>query len=375
MIKWCKLCVLPDTRPNLNFNKSGICSACLNHNKKSKINWNNRKTELNKILNAIKKKKGPYDCLIPVSGGKDSTWQTIKCLELGLKPLALTWKTPFRSKIGSQNLKNLIDLGVDHIDWTVNPKLEKKIMLQALIDKGSTAILMHLAIFNIPRIVACKFKIPLIIWGENSAYEYSNEKNTNKNSELDSSWLKKFSVTNNFKVNKTSEKDNKYSSFFLNDKSIRQKEISQIKSIFLGHFYKWDPVQINKFVKRNGFKNAKKPETGYYNFADIDDECIINIHHWLKWYKFGFTRIFDNLSLEIRNGRISRDKAIKILKKNNFHYPYKEIKKFSQYCGITTKKFFMIVGKFRNKKIWKKNKRKKYYIENFIFKRSWNENN
>ena len=167
--------------------------------------------------------------MIPVSGGKDSTWQTIKCLELGLKPLALTWKTPFRSKIGSQNLKNLIDLGVDHIDWTINPKLEKKIMLKALIDKGSTAILMHLAIFNIPRVVACKFKIPLIIWGENSAYEYSNEKNTDKNSDLDNRWLKKFSVTNNFKVNKTRENENRYSSFFLNDKSIKQKEISQVK--------------------------------------------------------------------------------------------------------------------------------------------------
>jgi len=375
MIKWCRLCVLPDTRPNLNFDKSGICSACLNHNKKSKINWNNRKTTLDKILITIKKKKGPYDCLIPVSGGKDSTWQTIKCLELGLKPLALTWKTPFRSKIGSQNLKNLIDLGVDHIDWTINPKLEKKIMLKALIDKGSTAILMHLAIFNIPRVVACKFKIPLIIWGENSAYEYSNEKNTDKNSDLDNRWLKKFSVTNNFKVNKTRENENRYSSFFLNDKSIKQKEISQVKSIFLGHFYKWDPVQINKFAKKSGFRNANKPKTGYYNFADIDDECIINIHHWLKWYKFGFTRVFDNLSLEIRNGRISRNKAIKILKKDKFKYPHKEIKKFTQYCGITTKKFFMIAEKFRNKKIWKKNKKKQYYIENFIFKRNWNENN
>ncbi len=370
MIKWCKLCVLPNTRPNLNFNREGICSACINHKRKNIINWKGREKELKKILNSIKKKNKIYDCLIPVSGGKDSTWQTLKCLELGLRPLALTWKTPFRSEIGNKNLNNLINLGVDHIDWTINPKFEKKVLIEALKKKGSTAILMHMAIFNIPQMVASKFNIPLIIWGENSAYEYANEKNIAKNSTLTKDWFKKFGVTDNFKIDKSIKKNKGYSLLFQN--SFLGKK-TKVRSIFLGHYYNWDPVKINNFVKKKGFKNEKKPKVGLYNFADIDDECLINIHHWLKWYKYGFTRIFDNLSLEIRNKRITRKQALTLLEKHKFEYPINEIKKFCRYCEISIVYFFKIIKNFRNKKIWKKNRNGKYFIQNFIINRKWNE--
>jgi uncharacterized protein (TIGR00730 family) len=124
-IKWCSNCLLPNTRPNLTFDKNNLCSACKNFENKKKINWKERKIEFEKIVNSLKSKKRRYDCVIPVSGGKDSTWQTIKCLEYGLNPLAVTWKTPQRTIIGEYNLRNLISLGVDHIDWTVNPYIEK----------------------------------------------------------------------------------------------------------------------------------------------------------------------------------------------------------------------------------------------------------
>lgn len=368
MLKWCKNCVLPNTRPNLKLNKHGICFACLNHKSKKKINWEKRRKELKRLISKIKKQNNSYDCIIPVSGGKDSTWQTKKCLDLGLKPLAVTWKTPFRSKIGSENLKNLISLGVDHVDCTINPKLEKKILLNALKDKGSTAILMHLAIFTIPKLFAVKFRIPLIVWGENSAYEYANEKNNNENSELNNKWLKKYGVFDNFKTSKYLSKNQiKLISQFINLSIYEKKDSKKIKSIFLGHYYNWDPVKINNFSKRIGFRNILKPKIGLYNFADIDDGCLIQIHHWLKWYKFGFTRLFDNLSLEIRNKRITRKKALEILRLQKFGPPRKEIKIFCDYCDISTQQFFKIVEKFRNKLIWKKNNKGKFFIKNFIF--------
>ena len=106
--------------------------------------------------------------------------------------------------------------------------------------------------------------------------------------------------------------------------------------------------------KKNGFKNYKnKAKTGIYDYADIDDD-LISIHHFLKIYKFGFSRVQDNLSLEIRNGRISRSKAVEIVKKNAFKIPYSDINKFCNFVGFKKHQFFEICEKFRNKNIWKK---------------------
>ena len=142
------------------------------------------------------------------------------------------------------------------------------------------------------------------------------------------------------------------------------------ESIFLGYFFKWDPHKTFEISKKFGFKAGKNARTGYYKFADIDD-YFISIHHWLKWYKFGFTRIFDNLSLEIRNKRISRNKAIKIIQSDGLNPPLEDIKKFCTYCNISTKNFFEIAEKFRNRSIWKKNKNKKFFIKNFLID-DWN---
>ena len=364
-INWCKNCLLPDTRPNLIFENNGICSACNNFSKKKSINWKKRKKEFINIVKKIKSKKLRYDCVIPVSGGKDSTWQTIKCLEYGLNPLTVTWKSPQRTKIGQDNLNNLVALGVDHIDWTVNPNIEKKLTLESYKKFGSVAIPMHLALFNIPILVASQFRIPYVIWGENSAVEYGNVSKKENLKILNKKWFKKYGVTQNTRaidwVSKNLPKS-KLSSYFDFNSYGRNK--FNPTSIFLGYFFKWDPQKTYKISKKYGFKPEIKARTGYYKFADIDD-YFISIHHWLKWYKFGFTRLFDNLSLEIRNNRITKKQAIKIIKSDGLKPPFKDIRKFCKYCNISYETFFDIAEKFRNKKIWKKNK-DKFYIKNFL---------
>jgi len=363
---WCKNCLLPNSRPNLIIEKNGSCSACNNFSIKEKINWKKREGEFLGLIKKIKKKNLRYDCVIPVSGGKDSTWQTVKCLEYGLNPLTVTWRSPQRTKIGQQNLDNLISLGVDHIDWSVNPKIEKKMTLESFKKHGSVAIPMHLALFNIPVLVASHFRIPYVIWGENSAVEYGNFNKKDNQKILNEKWYKNYGVTHNTKakdwVSKSLSKK-KMSSYF--DYKSYQKNYFKPESIFLGYFFKWDPQQTYKISKKFGFKAEKSARTGYYKFADIDD-YFISIHHWLKWYKFGFTRIFDNLSLEIRNKRVSRDRAIKLIRSDGLKMPINDIKKFCEYTDISLNKFFKIAEKFRNKKIWKLNENKKFYIENFI---------
>ncbi|MDC2978446.1 N-acetyl sugar amidotransferase [Pelagibacteraceae bacterium] len=362
-MKFCKLCVLPDTRPNLFLNSKGICNACETFKLNNKIDWKKREFLFKKIINKYKSKNS-YDCIIPVSGGKDSTWQVKKILDYGLKPLTITWKTPARTIIGQKNLDNLIKLGVDHIDIQVNPKVESEFMLETFIKAGSTAIPMHFAIFNLPIAFAKKFSIPLIIYGENSAKEYGGTDKEIKKYFIDNSWLKKYGVTNATKIDDwyskiLSKKD--LSIYNLTENTLNKS----IRSIFMGHFFQWGIKKSFTEATKVGFKQSNKINIGLYRHTDIDCD-FIPIHHWLKWYKFGFNRLMDNLSQEIRNKRITREKAIKLIKKNKNNIPKRSIKKFCKYVKISEKKFYSIAEKHRNLDIWSK-KNGKWKLNNFIY--------
>ena len=190
-MKYCRECILPNSRPNLNFDKFGVCDGC--SKTQTKTNWKLRLKEFKKLVKITKSKKKKYDCLIPVSGGKDSTWQVITAKKYGLKPLCVTWRSPARNSLGQNNLNNLINLGVDHIDYSLNPTTEKKFVLKTFMEFGNPLIPMHLALHAIPTIIAIEKKIPLILWGENSAYEYGGPKKY-KGAIMNNKWRKKFGV-------------------------------------------------------------------------------------------------------------------------------------------------------------------------------------
>ena len=368
-MRWCKNCVLPDTRPNLRINSSGICNACINHKSKDVINWNEREDKFKKICREAQKRSKGYDCLVPVSGGKDSTWQTIKLIELGLNPLAITWKPPGRTKIGQENLNNLINIGVDHIDYSINPYVEAKFMLAAFKKFGATAIPMHQALFNIPLKIAHKFEIPLVIYGENGAFEYGNKSEEDTGFQINWDWMKTYGVTFG-----TSAEDwispnltrNELTPYFGPSDHVIEK--AGILGVFLGYYFNWDPIESKRVAMQNGFKNDPSgPRTGLYDFADIDD-IFISIHHWIKWYKFGFSRLFDNLSIEIRNHRITREKAISIIVEEGNQTPKKEILEFAKFCKIDSKEIYDIAESFRNLNIWEKDSNNNWYMPNFLVK-------
>lgn len=370
-MKYCSKCILPTTRPNISLDSEGVCSACRNFESRPSIDWSNRQDLFSQVVSEAKRKSMGYDCLIPVSGGKDSTWQVVKCLEYGLNPLCVTWKPIGRTKIGQQNLNNLINLGVDHIDFSINPKIEKRFMLAALKEFGATALPMHMAIFNIPITIALKFDIPLVIWGENSAFEYGDSSDASKGFRLDAEWFRKYGVTHGTSAQDWvgkgfSEKD--LTPYF--GPNLDDLEAKGVSAIFLGYYFEWDTQMTCKIAQDNGFRYQQGvARTGTYDFADLDDD-FISIHHYLKWYKFGFTRAFDNLSLEIRNERISRDLAIQILYEIGDDTPKEDIQKFCDFVNISEERFYLICEKFRNHEIWSKNS-ETWEIKDFLIP-NWN---
>ncbi len=360
--------MLPDTRPNLRIGDDGVCNACKSHDTKRDIDWEWRGQQLSEVVEFAKRTAhhAGYDCVIPVSGGKDSTWQTARCLELGLRPLCVTWKTPARTEVGQQNLDNLIRLGVDHIDYQINPQVEARFMLKAFTRLGSTAIPMHMALFNIPLTIALRFRIPLVVWGENSAFEYGSQDEVDTGFRLSGDWLRTYGVTHGTTAHDWVDDDLSVKDlvpYF--GPSDAELKCSSLNAIFLGYYVPWDPEKTYRMAAARGFRSNERAKTGYYSFADIDDD-FISIHHWMKWYKFGFSRLFDNLSLEIRNGRLTRGDALRVIKANGDQTPRHDITKFCRFVGVAEEKFYEVADGFRNQSIWRRGSDGVWRIPEFL---------
>ena len=363
-MRWCARCVLPDTRPNLSIGEDGVCNACMAHENRSGIDWQRRKDLLAEVVAKAKRKRAMYDCVIPVSGGKDSTWQTVTCLEAGLHPLAVTWRTPARTAIGAYNLANLVSLGVDHLEWQVNPKVEARFMLEALRRYGDTGIPMHLALFNIPLKIAARFEIPLVVWGENSATEYGGPAERT-GFRMDDEWLRKFGVSHGTTATDwigptLTERD------LVAYRGPTQVELDDggVLAIFLGYYLPWDVETSLQVAEAHGFRRAERPRTGLYDYADIDDE-FISIHHHLKWLKFGFTRLFDNLSLEIRNSRMERDDALAVIRARGDETPHEDIERFCAFASIARAQFDDLAEAWRNTSVWSR-RGGRWVIDDFL---------
>jgi N-acetyl sugar amidotransferase len=354
-MRYCRSCILPDTRPNLMIGDDGVCNACKSHGGKREVDWRGREALFRQLVDRARGMKRDYDCLIPVSGGKDSTWQTLKCLEYGLRPLTFSYAPPLRTALGRDNLDNLIELGVDHIDYRINPRIERTFLRRAFERYGNVGVPMHAAIFSIARILAARFRIPMIVWGEDSSVEYGGKKDEGEEYELNQAWLRKFGVNHGACVDDWIDDELTREAMFAYS-GVPDEDLAAAGtiSLFLGYFFEWDPETTRAAAMAAGMKARDDgPRVGYWNYADLDDE-LISVHHYLKWHKFGFTRLFDNLSVEIRNGRLTRPEAVEIVRASGDQTPDADIEAFCAFARMSRSSFDAVADGFRSPAVWTK---------------------
>jgi N-acetyl sugar amidotransferase len=347
---------MPSTKPDLHFDENGICDACRSQiSKNTEIDWKKREQD---FLELVKENRShsDYDCVIGVSGGKDSTFQVVKVLELGLNPLCIVFEPTIPTKIGKRNLENLNSLGVDLIHIKRNPIVYKKLAKEAFIRTGDNEWQNHLGIFTTVPKFAAKFNIPLIIWGESPQIEYGGPAASKTRSHLDRQWLEEFGgllgnrITDMVGVNGLTKKDLSLYTY-ASDEEINRIGVT---GLFLGYYFKWDLREVVKKSKEHGFSIQDRPvETTYENFENLD--CYSNhLHDYLKYVKYGFGRATDNACLDIRLGYIDRDQGVRLVNKYDGRYPSKAVKKYLEYTGFTQKEFDDIVNSFTNKRIFER---------------------
>ena len=356
-MKFCKKCLYPSTKPQLQFDGRGICSACNNYKLKDEVDWGKKKVDLLHILDKYKSKDGSkYDCIIPVSGGKDSTFQTYTIKEtFGLNPLAVNFHPHDQTEIGRKNLENLKQLGVDCIEFSPNPIVYSKLAKFGLVELGDFQWPEHIGIFTVPVQVAVRYKIPLIIWGENPQLEYGQPTNIDTDTILDREWNEK---NGGYLLDKIKPKDMTKYGFktkelipyiYPSDDDIRRIGVT---GIILGSYIKWDLFKQLDFVKELGFSENDELKEGTYDKWENLDVYFTVFHDYFKFLKYGFGRTTDHASIEIRYERITREQGIELVKKYEGKIPRKYLDKFLKSADISEQEFHDICDKFTNKEIF-----------------------
>ncbi|MFY9300372.1 MAG: N-acetyl sugar amidotransferase [Candidatus Nitrosotenuis sp.] len=360
-MRYCKKCVYPDTKPQLKLDENGICDACHSAEEKEKIDWNARKKELEKILEQYKHKDGSkYDCIIPVSGGKDSHFQThiIKNV-FGLNPLLVSFHPRDFTELGRKNIENLKNFGVDCIEFTANPIVYKKLAKFGLEELGDAAWPEHIGIFTVPVQIAVAYKIPLLVWGENPQMEYGGPAVASTKQYLDREWNEKYG---GYFLDKIKPQDMvKYGIELKDLKPYLYPSDEEIRSvgvtgIFLGYYMKWDARSQVEIVKKLGFNVLDEPNEGTYtNYENLDTKYV-GMHDYFKFLKYGFGRASDHASIDIRNKRITREEGLKLVKEYEGKIPTKYYKEFLNEFELTESQFLQICDKFTNKSLFKTDK-------------------
>lgn len=361
-IQYCRRCTEPNTRPDSVFDAEGICYPCRYTETVPGIDWEVRRRELEEIASWGRSRNvSGYDCIIPVSGGKDSHRQSLYCRdELGLKPLlvSLAYPPEHQSERGAHNIANLIDLGFDCIYVSLKPDTWRRMMRHAFLTWGNIYKSTELPLYASVHRVAIMYHIPLMVYGENPALSWGSaggslDGNANRlkyNNTLrggDLTWLLEGGFT----------LQDLYWSMFPSDADI---ERSGLRPIYLGYyihdFNDWvngETAIAHGLEPRKG-KDAVPEETGEINTWDALDDDFVIVNQFLKFLKFGFGKTLESVGAAVRNGIMSRDEAVELIWKYDGKCADRYIRRLCRYLDISEEEFWRVAESYRNPALWMK---------------------
>jgi N-acetyl sugar amidotransferase len=361
MLTYCKRCVMPDSKPDLRLDADGICNACRSYERRAAVDWAARKAELLALVERYRRRDGSnWDCIVPVSGGKDSTYQVIRMLQLGLNPLCVTSTTCDLSAIGRANLDNLRGLGVDCVEISPNPRIRARLNRIGLTQVGDISWPEHVGIFTIPVRAAVQFGVPLIVWGENSQNEYGGPAAAAENNVLTRRWLEEFGGLLGLRVSDLVETEGIHPKHLIPYTYPSDEELARVgvTGLFLGHYLPWDGLSNALISQAHGFTTySKTVEGSAVNYENLDNHQT-GIHDYFKFLKFGFGRATDLACLHARRGRLTREDALDIVKRLDGRFPWEYLGKpladILEPLDMGVDEFVRICDKFTNRRIFKR---------------------
>lgn len=371
---YCTKCVMPDTKPGITFDSEGVCSACRANERKAVIDCDMRYNELKKICDKYRGKFGnDYDCIIAVSGGKDSHYQVhIMKEEMRMNPLLVTVEDNFpMTEAGKHNIRNISEVfGCDILSFKPNIKVQKILMRKTFEKYAKPTWYIDRLIYTYPIHIAVRFGIPLVVYGENVSYEYGGLNAVEKYSANDQ-------IMNGVASDIPWEE--------LTGDGVSMKDISlcvfpdeknlkalKFDSIYMSYFVKWNSFRNYQYAKKRGFQDLThewKREHHIEDFTQVDSRGYL-VHGWLRYPKFGYASATNLGSRFIRYGLLSREEAKQLVKEHDHKLDSLVVRDFCELAGYTPTEFWQIVDKFYNKDLFTKDENGRWVLKHPVWQES-----
>jgi len=359
-MNYCKRCLYPSNHPlYITFDERGLCSGCIVHEEKDAIAWVKRTSKLEAILDSYRDRSGyNYDCVIPVSGGKDSYFivHTVKKV-YGLNPLLVSFNQQYNTKIGIRNLANLLSVfDCDHLGYTLDPELCKKFVRYTVRRIGSIYWHCLAGSLTFPVQVAVKLKIPLIVWG---VHGWSDQ-------------VGMFSHLDEVEMTKKVRKEHALMTYDAEDMidsaaGITRRDVQPfvypydeeiervgVKGVYLSNYIRWDSKkQHEEMIRLYGYETAEQERT-FNTYEDVECFHSAGLHDYIKFLKWGYGKVTDHASREIRLRRLIREDGIELVKRYEGIKP-RDMEIFLDWAKITEDELYECINRFRDRRIWHKN--------------------
>lgn len=358
---YCNRCMYPAVAVNLSVDDEGVCSSCRVAEEFEKLTpefWQERRLRFERLIEEIRKSnKSDYDCIIPVSGGKDSYYQThVMVAEYGLKPLLVTYHGNNYLPEGDFNRDNMRQVfDADHLVFGPSVEALKKLNRLCFRKMGDMNWHAHCGIMTYPIQIAVKFSIPLMVWGE-TAWDISGMFEPDDYVEF-SARMRHEHALRGFEwydmiddpVEKLTERDLSWAKYPSDEEILKVG----VRGLYIGNFFKWDPNQHSRLVQEKyGWKAAQQPfERTYRTVSNLDDRYENGVHDLLKFIKFGYGRASDHASKDIRTGYMSREQGIAMVRKHD-HVVSQDLYYWLNYVGMSEDEFWATADRFRDPRVW-----------------------
>lgn len=361
-MRYCRRCVYPEVAVNIVFDEEGICSACRVEEEFQRLGqefWQEREARFRTLVEAHRSKRADrYDCIVAVSGGKDSYWQThlIKVV-YKLNPLLVTYHGNNYLPEGQGNLERMREIfGVDHLVWGPSVETLRRLNRLCFRKMGDMNWHAHAGIKIVPLIAAVKFRIPLVVWGETTwsiagMFSPNDFVEYNKRTVLEHD-LRGFTWEDMLGGEEGLRPEDVLWLRFPSDEEIEQVGV---RGIYIGNFFHWDPNRHAHLMhERYGFELARQPfERTYRTMSNLDDMHENGIHDYLKYLKFGYGRASDHASKDIRQGYLTRAQGIELVRTYDAIKPRRDLERWLSYVDMTEEEFDRIADTFRDPRVWR----------------------
>lgn len=354
-MKRCTKCIMPETKPGIWFDDQDVCNACRNTETMESVDWKAQSRELAKLAQSVRKQKPQgYNCIIPVSGGKDSLVQAFTARDtLDLNPLCVCVEPCYPTELGKRNLRNLSRLGFDVFIFRPNQRIMPALLRRSYVEDGQPARAFEFMLYSVPMQVAINFSTPLVIWGEDTQYLYGNS---------NISMLSNAAYQRNLPALAGKDASHWLGSgmterdlIAFQHPTAEELKAAGVKAIYLSHYEKWDSHVNAAFAIARGLQvrpyGTVWRSGGYWDFEQLDDEIPV-VSHLLKYYKFGYGRATDQACRDIRWGYLTRENALEKARKYDGYCTPEYTQRFAEYIGMTWDEFWKVAESFRNLSIW-----------------------